>query len=76
MNRSQIRFMCRRGLLELDVLLLHFFDSHYDQLDLSMQEAFIRLLKEDDPILMQWLIHDPLDDINSIVGLIRKSHQG
>jgi len=53
---NKVRWQCRRGMLELDILLISFFDQAYDTLTLSEQEAFIHLLEAPDPDLYQWLM--------------------
>ena len=74
MNRQHVRFMCRRGLLELDVILLSFFDQMFDRLDVSIQQEFMELLAEDDPVLAQCLIYAPLDEQGDLVKMIRQGH--
>jgi antitoxin CptB len=41
-------------MLELDLLLLPFFDEEFRQLPESEQQAFLRLLEQDDPDLLLW----------------------
>lgn len=56
MEEKKIRWQCRRGALELDLLLLKFFDSQYDSLSSQQKNEFIQLLQQPDPILQQWLL--------------------
>ena len=53
-SKSRLRWACRRGMLELDVLFRPFVDEAYD--DLSDEDKFIfqRLLKGEDPELFAW----------------------
>ena len=61
MNR--LRWQCRRGMLELDLLLLSFFDNYYLDLSVSDQVVFEQLLSYQDPDLYQMLIkRKPVDD--------------
>lgn len=53
--RNQVRWACRRGMLELDWLLLRFFEAYYDTLDEAAQRIFFTLLTEEDPVLHAWL---------------------
>lgn len=39
-----MRWRCRRGMLELDIVLLRFMDTHYEQLDEHQRELFEALL--------------------------------
>jgi antitoxin CptB len=41
---ERARWRCRRGLLELDIVLQRFMDQHYAQLDEQGLEQFERLL--------------------------------
>ncbi|MGQ0579055.1 MAG: FAD assembly factor SdhE [Betaproteobacteria bacterium] len=41
---ERLRWQCRRGLLELDVVLTRFLDRHFEKLSLQQREAFRRLL--------------------------------
>ncbi len=41
---ERARWRCRRGLLELDIVLQRFMDQYYSQLDESGLEQFERLL--------------------------------
>jgi len=47
-NLERIRWRSRRGLLELDIVLGHFIDKHYAQLDEASQRAFEELLDTPD----------------------------
>lgn len=56
--KAKIRWQCRRGMLELDILLISFFDDCYDTLSRTEQEGFVRLLEYPDPDLYHWLLHE------------------
>lgn len=51
---NRLRWRCRRGMLELDLLLLPFFDEVFSELNADEQAVFVRLLEQDDPDLLQW----------------------
>ena len=51
---NRLRWRSRRGMLELDLLLVPFFDEMFAALPQELQQAFIRLLEQDDPDLMIW----------------------
>lgn len=53
-NKSQLRWRCRRGMQELDILLLRFLDEHFDQSSVELQDAFVLLLKQQDDVLWDW----------------------
>ena len=51
---NRLRWRSRRGMLELDLLLLPFFDEVFAELKSDEQQAFIKLLEQDDPDLWDW----------------------
>lgn len=53
---KHLRWQCRRGMLELDLLLLPFFDKHYLDLSAPKQALFVELLSWQDPDLYQVLV--------------------
>ncbi|HSW52292.1 MAG TPA: succinate dehydrogenase assembly factor 2 [Sulfuricaulis sp.] len=52
---DRIRWRCRRGLLELDVVLKDFLDRRYPGLTPTEQEAFERLLTVTDETLLAYV---------------------
>ncbi len=52
---KRLRWGCRRGMLELDLILLPFFEGYYSQLSLREQELFAVLLEYPDPELYAYL---------------------
>jgi antitoxin CptB len=53
---TRLRWQCRRGMLELDIILLGFFDHYFKELDVSDQDAFVRLLDRPDTSLYAWFL--------------------
>lgn len=51
---NRMRWRSRRGMLELDLMMLPFFDEEYRSLPLNRQVAFQRLLEQEDPDLWDW----------------------
>ena len=51
-ERDRIRWHCRRGMLELDLVLNAFLERHLDGLDEAGIEAFNSLLMRTDPDLL------------------------
>lgn len=71
----RLRWQCRRGMLELDVLLLNFVEHYFDQLSTKELIIFNRLLQEDDPTLARWFLgNEPADDseLTMMVNKIKK----
>ena len=53
---DRIRWRCRRGLLELDLILTRFLENHFDHLDAVQRELFSQLLEESDNDLLDWAL--------------------
>lgn len=51
----RLRWQCRRGMLELDLLLTRFLDGGYQSLRPREKEAFERFLQYSDQMLYDWL---------------------
>ncbi|MDO7084376.1 succinate dehydrogenase assembly factor 2 [Pseudocolwellia sp. AS88] len=74
-NKPRLRWACRRGMLELDLLFLPFVDQAYDDLSEDEKAIFERLLVCQDPELFAWFMgHEQCEDkeLNSMVQLILK----
>ncbi|MHA7840599.1 MAG: FAD assembly factor SdhE [Gammaproteobacteria bacterium] len=56
LHPKRIRWACRRGMLELDVLLLPFFEKSFASLTVTEQAGFVALLSESDQDLYNWLL--------------------
>jgi antitoxin CptB len=54
--RSRLRWRCRRGMRELDLLLEGWLESRWRASDATLRDAFGRLLERPDPELASWLI--------------------
>ena len=55
-ERAKMLWRCRRGMLELDLLLERFMAEGYDSLTPEQLAIFKRLLEEPDPDLFAWLM--------------------
>lgn len=69
----QLRWQCRRGLKELDVILEPFMEEHYRDLDPALQQLFQRLLTEEDVDLLAWFmryLHPEDADLARIVDVV------
>lgn len=53
-QRARLAWQCRRGMLELDLLLQDFLDRHYDALLPREQRAFETLLTYPDQLLLDY----------------------
>ncbi|MDG1733415.1 MAG: succinate dehydrogenase assembly factor 2 [Thalassotalea sp.] len=74
-NKARLRWACRRGMLELDVLFMPFVEEAWDGLSEKHKAVFERLLEGDDPELFAWFMgHEECKDeeLNEMVQLILK----
>ncbi len=63
LDKPRLRWACRRGMLELDVLFMPFVDEVWDELNETDKLTFERLLECDDPDLFAWAMgHDKSSD--------------
>lgn len=72
---SQVRWQCRRGMLELDMLLHRFYDVHYSHLSDQDKVLFSQLLSYSDQELYQIFMgtqESPDAQLNTIICLIKQ----
>ena len=55
-DEARLRWQCRRGMLELDLMLEAFIEKRYFELPLKMKKAFHQLLNCQDQILLDYLM--------------------
>ena len=76
---KRIYWGCRRGMLELDLIMVPFFEQRFRQLDDRDQQRFVRLLESEDTQLFQWFLgkERPEDaDLLAIVEAINAFSKG
>ncbi|MCZ6883500.1 MAG: succinate dehydrogenase assembly factor 2 [Gammaproteobacteria bacterium] len=56
MQKSRLRWMCRRGMKELDVVMGRYLDSRYASANEDEKQGFITLLEMPDPDLYSLLM--------------------
>ena len=69
---SRLRWQCRRGTRELDVLLLRYLETRYPGVGESEKDRFRALLKLQDPELIGYLLQGlpPAPEIADVVHAI------
>jgi antitoxin CptB len=75
-ERDRIKWHCRRGLLELDLLLQRFLTQTLDALNAEQVEVFRELLEYEDNDLLELLMGraEPLDArLSGVLGLLRSA---
>ncbi|MGH8454029.1 MAG: succinate dehydrogenase assembly factor 2 [Nevskiales bacterium] len=73
-DKSRLRWKCRRGMKELDVLLTRFLETQYDALDAPLQYAFVTMLEMEDPDLYACLMGQqeaPTAQLKDVIESIR-----
>ena len=75
--KKKILWQCRRGLWELDAILIPFVEENFDDLDISNQKLFKELLSYEDVEVFDLLVNqkEPIDEnIKPLVDIIITSH--
>ena len=62
----KLKWHCRRGMKELDVLLMQYLEQNYDKASKKEQQAFENLLKLSDYDLYALLILKKIDTISMV----------
>lgn len=70
--RRRLRWQCRRGMLELDLLLHDFIDRGWDDLDADDRRTFERLLGFSDQIIHDWLMRQAVPKDAELRRLIKR----
>ena len=69
-QQERIRWRCRRGMLELDLLLGRFLSDKIDKLDESQANVLDRLLTYPDQDIFDWLMARKVCDDASLKPLL------
>jgi len=56
LDEARLRWQCRRGMLELDLMLETFVENCYEDLPVKTKQAFHQLLKCQDQFLLDYLM--------------------
>ncbi|MBA1444042.1 MAG: succinate dehydrogenase assembly factor 2 [Gammaproteobacteria bacterium] len=73
---NRLRWQCRRGMLELDLLLFAFLENEYPYLDREARKDFATLLEFPDQTLQSWLISDSKIADKQMVEIVQIIRQG
>lgn len=74
-QRSKLFWRCRRGMREMDILLLHYLNHCYSSASNKEQQAFEALLEEHDVDILAWITNiRPADQqYLSLIQFIRQT---
>ena len=70
-EESKLRWQCRRGMRELDELLLGYLDKRYPQADVDEKAAFRAVLALSDPDLNAYLLQRQKPESEPVANVIR-----
>lgn len=72
-EHDRIRWRCRRGLLELDLVLTGFLERRFDRLDAEQRQRFDELLDEPDNDLLDLALgrREPMPRYRAVVEMLR-----
>ncbi len=76
-HKAKLSWHCRRGMLELDLILQEFLENDLNNLSANELQVFESLLTATDPELYAWLMgqcEPPEKEFKSIVDRIRNQH--
>ncbi len=68
----RVYWRCRRGMRELEELLLDFGQAHYDALSDTERRAFEQLLDYSDQVLLEYTMGDAVPRDRALADLLRK----
>lgn len=70
-DANRVRWHSRRGMLELDVLLLPFAEQAYNSLNAEDQALYRRLLACEDPDLFGWFMEHKVSDDTELMRMVQ-----
>ena len=75
---GKLRWRCRRGMQELDILLTRYVDECFSRASIEEQEAFMRLLDTQDTLLYAYCLGQqrPPDQVAALIERIAAYRSG
>ncbi len=70
-KKAKLKWHCRRGMLELDLILMRFVEEQLEQLDEQQVTAFECLLNCSDPELYHWLMGQEIPRDKELSGIVK-----
>ncbi|HEB95307.1 MAG TPA: hypothetical protein ENI96_02610 [Sedimenticola thiotaurini] len=71
-SADRLRWQCRRGMLELDLLLQGFLERGFDALGEDEKALFARMLQLEDQLLLDWLMGYVVPSDPGYMALVEK----
>lgn len=72
---NRLRWQCRRGMLELDLLLARFLETGFEELDADGRADLERLLGYPDQVLHDWLMDQSVPADPRLARLVERIQQ-
>lgn len=72
LEARKLKWKCRRGILELDILLERFYEDQFQILTAKEKKIFNRLLDEPDPLLYDWFLGHKVPSSVQFQSLVKK----
>jgi antitoxin CptB len=74
-NLSKLRWQCRRGTLELDILLENYLSASFSSASNDEKATFTELLTLEDTELLPYLMGDRIPEADALATLVNKIRQ-
>ena len=71
-NDSRLRWRCRRGMLELDLILTEFLDKDYAALSAKQKQLLDAMLEYPDQLLFDLLLENMISSDKDIAQLVKR----
>jgi antitoxin CptB len=76
---ARLRWRCRRGMKELDLLLMRYVEEQYAAASPAARQAFVELLEVPDPVIYAWCMgqaRPPTEVLTCLIERITSSAAG
>jgi len=68
---SRLRWRCRRGTKELDIVMNRYLQERYSTASVEEQASFNELLDIEDPIIFDWMLNKTQPEAENLQALIK-----
>ncbi|MFK8015101.1 MAG: succinate dehydrogenase assembly factor 2 [Gammaproteobacteria bacterium] len=78
MPRARLKWLCRRGMRELDLVLEAWLAQRYDGATIKQKTAFCDLLERPDPEIFDYLTdraHAETPELRELIDVLKHLHQ-
>jgi len=68
---QRLRWQCRRGMLELDLMLETYLQTQYPHMNEAQKADYARFLKNPDQLLYDWLMEQQIPSDKEVAQLVQ-----